>query len=801
MWPVFTRMSENRLEVVDRHKCTHVLVGVEEDTMTWQGNDIMYAGQECVRTCSYGDGGTRAHYIKMNKPVSLLPPIVKQRLSAAYSMVGGYVYGDKDELASVRQILKPLKQNYKHDVKFSIRSLTYKKSATTGEHHTHYTPMEVYNIVTCDARRRQLVLSMNARLRQMHGITEAFAATILMYIATARESVAVMIATSSTLWARNVDLTLLRLKECSVPFKSLHHADLIDLTEMFELLSLANRGYGAVDWRAEKEHRTKVDDIKVKSIDVYRSAMKIFEMGNKNGFRYKKLSIKDFTASRWEWAPAGSVHSQHEDDRVYIDPSNYRHRTKFVTLNSMPARHIETFLEREPEIQAWPSEKIEWGKRRAIYGVDLTSATLAHLAMYNCEDVFRHRFPVGKEAEASRVHKRLRAMCEGEETFCYDFDDFNAQHSTDAMIAVLCAYRDKYAADMSAVQREAMDWTIASQTKTIVNAADGRYRTAGTLMSGSRLTTFLNTALNFIYMDIAGVFATPGFRDSVHNGDDVLLTVESMSTACSIHAKMAAINARAQAAKCNAFSIGEFLRVEHKLSKQTGNGAQYLTRACATTVHSRIESQAPVKLTSMLGAYRNRQADIEARAFIPDHVKDAMVKHVINKASTVFTVPKETVEAIYHAHVVVGGVSTDSDASVGVEFEEHPAQRIFEDEDGKEKQLLPGIIDYSDLLASKYEGMLSDKVVFSAVMRATRNQLAVTREVEIRQISTPARGKFGLARSLYKLYKNVLQIPFVSQARFLGVPPISLATPYQAHVLKRVVGNVQDPLRALRILL
>ena len=120
---------------------------------------------------------------------------------------------------------------------------------------------------------------------------------------------------------------------------------------------------------------------------------------------------------------------------------------------------------------------------------------------------------------------------------------------------------DSYKNYMSEGQRKAMKWTILSVANMFALDPNKNewYRLNGTLLSGWRLTTFMNTVLNWAYMDIAGAFDVSGFSDSVHNGDDVMISLNTVNAAVQIMDRMHAINARAQVTKCNILSISEFL--------------------------------------------------------------------------------------------------------------------------------------------------------------------------------------------------------------------------------------------------
>nr|WMV64405.1 putative RNA-dependent RNA polymerase [Uromyces fabae virus] len=516
------------------------------------------------------------------------------------------------------------------------------------------------------------------------------------------------------------------------------------------------------------------------------------------------MTLDDFIDSRWEWSPPGSVHSQYPKDDKYVHRESYRHRTKFVTLNSMPREHIREMFSRPPAIHAWASTKYEWGKERAIYGVDLTSATVAHFAMFNCEEALKHRFPVGEDAEAGRVHKRLKAMLEGCDSYCYDFDDFNAQHSTSSMVAVIKAYRDSFQFEMSEEQRSAMDWILNSYTDILIHAGDGKnYRPAGTLLSGSRLTTFINTVLNYVYMDIAGVFTHSGVVDSVHNGDDVLIAIKNVRAAIDTHDAMSEINARAQATKCNILSVGEFLRVEHKIDMVDGLGAQYLSRACATAVHSRIESQMPVRAVEAVSATVTRMKELARRAPASKDVilllRDKIFKHL----SEVFNIPYDRLAIVADAHTVVGGCSEDRWAPVEFKIREVIPHQPEELDDGEtvESAVRPGCFDYATRLHKRLNGVVSFNTIHKSVSRATRAQLAITRETRLHIDDVSAQVKYKYARALKGMYKGIVKLPFIARARFLGVPPLALASPAQVNKLLKLTASVHDTMWALKVLL
>jgi len=800
--PVFVAVGGAYLSVVTRSKATHVLVHVEYDTSTWYGLTMLNVGQGSVRLYSQRLGDVRLYYLDVNTNVDTLPPEIRQAVSAAYSQVDGYDFTKNNKAQMIRRLFatKPRAAPELKDVEPGL----FDRAAVSGEHHTHLRPEEIWDIAKRDPARRELFSVMLENLKTMGGVTEAFASSALLYAVIAGLTQARIVVFSSYLWTDDLGTTMDRLKDVSVKMKALHSRDILDLTELFELNTLVNRGYGAVNWKTEREHRLNPDVIDVKPETVYAKAVSVFNMGVRHGFKYKRMNLRDFAAARWEWSPAGSVHSQHAVDEKYINRDSYRYRTKFVTLNSMPLEHVERMFTRKPAIRAWASTKYEWGKERAIYGVDLTSATVAHFAMFNCEEVLKHRFPVGEDAEAGRVHKRLKAMLEGCDSFCYDFDDFNAQHSTSSMLAVIKAYRDVFAPAMTEEQLAAMNWILDSYMDIMVYPLqDGPYRPNGTLLSGSRLTTFINTVLNYVYMDIAGVFEHPDVVDSVHNGDDVLIAIRSVKAAIDVHDKMADINARAQPAKCNILSVGEFLRVEHKIEMSDGLGSQYLSRACATAVHSRIESQMPVRALDAVSATVTRMGELKRRAPAASEQIDLLTIKIFKHLSIVFSTPYDKLAAAASAHSVVGGCSDDRWAPVEWKVREVIPYHLREDEESSsiEQAVVPGCRDYAALMERRLNGVIPFNKIHQSVSRATRAQLAITRESKLVLDDVSAQVKYKYARALKGMYKGIVKLPFIARARFLGLPPIALASQAQISKLMRLTSSVSDVAWTLKVLL
>ena len=242
---------------------------------------------------------------------------------------------------------------------------------------------------------------------------------------------------------------------------------------------------------------------------------------------------------------------------------------------------------------------------------------MAAFGMEGCEEMLGAEFPVGRSATEEKVRGAVRRTLVGLVPFCLDFDDFNSQHSVSSMRAVIDAYLAVHGPSLSEQQRKAIAWTSLSIEDMIMVGSQHvdakRYKLAGTMLSGCRLTTFINTMLNKIYISTSHPHADNS--PSLHNGDDVNIGVTSIREATKIMAGLSARGARLQPKKCFIGGIMEFLRIDHRRSER----GQYLARSIATYVHGKCESIVPNDLPAVVEALYSRKSEMEARGADKQH--------------------------------------------------------------------------------------------------------------------------------------------------------------------------------------
>jgi hypothetical protein len=429
------------------------------------------------------------------------------------------------------------------------------------------------------------------------------------------------------------------------------------------------------------------------------------------------MAWKDYWDSRWQWSAAGSIHSQYPEDEAYIIRSDPALKNKFITIANMPSVKIAHFANRAPQIEAWASTKYEWGKQRAIYGTDLTSYTLAHFAFYNCEDVLPRQFPVGRDANDSNVTNRVAGILRSKLPFCLDFEDFNSQHSASSMRAVINAYLSVFGQRLTEEQQTAALWTAESIGQQRINDNVGlkeTYTARGTLLSGWRLTTFMNSVLNYIYTQM--IMAEKGNPSAgLHNGDDVLIGVNNLGAVQTAAKNSRKYNVRMQPAKCAFGAIAEFLRIDHK----RGSKGQYLSRAVATLVHSRIESRISTDARDLINSMEMRFGDCKARG-MPPVLINALRDVYYTRQALICGNTFEELHAIKQTHRVCGGISGAFDADL--EYIVEPGEL-----DSKQVELpvLQGVVDYAAQLVRVLQLPIVNKKMEERLYKATLEAVVV----------------------------------------------------------------------------
>lgn len=696
---------------------------------------------------------------------------------------------------------QPLKYHFDVDTKNLLRSSIRKiqameTSRITMSHHSFITYNELYALAdkltnSMDDRRRALAVSLMVDKSETLGInnrvsTVTHAVYMLVAPIFAMEFLTKIIAKceSSEEYERELKFESICAKQLQTLFRD-------DLASIFELVVLKNRVYEPVDWNKEKMNRMKPNTVPIASEEVYRIAKDIFEDGKKQGHKAVSIKWKDYWARRWSSMPMGSVVSQYEDDRRTKRgiPRDARVKAAWFAANGMDK--YSDWERRHPMIYASTSTKYEWGKVRALYGCDVTSFLHSDFAMNNCEDTLPSYFPVGSRGTGEYVKKIISTFQDGV-PLCYDFDDFNSQHSTSSMTAVVDAWSSVHSDSLSEEQRRSLRWTSESISEQRVNFNEigETVLINGTLLSGWRLTSFINTVLNRVYLVKSGLVKNTNY--ALHNGDDVFATTPTVMHAMEIVKSAETQGVRAQLAKTNIGTIGEFLRVDTRATNPLGS--QYLARSVSTAVHGRIEMAPPNDYRAIVESFTVRFNEMCDRGADPQKT-DQIKRAAFSFIARLFDQDELVTNKLLTTHPLQGGCCKEADIS------KHKVVLKEEDSDNMDtrgyEMLRVGINDYANYVVEKL-GIEFDvpdrKQMFKQMVRSLqkpRKQYKIVIDTDERAM---------IYRGLYKAWSDGKHVSQIAMARSIGGVASKQLPGIDAAVARLIVQS-DNPVRMMSAIL
>lgn len=566
----------------------------------------------------------------------------------------------------------------------------------------------------------------------------------------------------------------------------------IKLSQLYEINVLVNRLDTEVDWASERENRVLPNLAKVESHDVYRHAITLFSMAKQAGKKPMLMTFEEYWRQRAVAMPAGAIHDEDPEYRKIIAqlPSEVKNKKGFAS--ALPYLEHTTFLLREKRINSYTSTKYEWGKTRALYGCDFTSHVHADFGMLACEETFPFFVPTGDSAnnkyiaEVMRPYKHFTPVC-------YDYEDFNSQHSFDNMKAVIRAWLKVYHDKLSSDQIASVKWTIDSIDTQIVNNSmtNERYMTKGTLFSGWRLTSFINTALNYCYLAQSNINRHTSLH--MHNGDDVFATTNNLREAIDLYVDAKALGIRANMTKMSIGTIAEFLRTD--MRSRLSDGLQYLARGISTLVHSRIESAAPTTYRNLVEAYTTRYQEARARG-AKDKILNSLYRKQLFFARKMFNVDYALQDKLLSYDPVCGGLKPK-----GIITNEEIYEVEISSKTLTEHEVLTlvsnGVSDYTTYLAKKFPLFTKD-ITKKKVLNSILSGYNVRRKtIDVRPANYDVmRRKVAMKGA----WKNMKGIALINRIR-MGISNIMVVLNAISDGHAKALSSVDDPIAWLALLL
>lgn len=524
---------------------------------------------------------------------------------------------------------------------------------------------------------------------------------------------------------------------------------------------------------------------------MYRLAVKLFTDAKMTARRPMRMKWEDYWAQRAVIMPNGAVHSRYDKDNEIIKQLPYGAKHKKGFCSTMGTVEQGYFIDRRPELTAHVSTKYEWGKTRALYGCDITSHINADFGLMCCEDTFPEYVPTGSNAKPEYVNQQIKQMTGV--PLCYDYDDFNSQHSISSMQAVIDAWLVVNGELISDEQKEAVLWTRNSlEEMFVVNSiTNQQYKAEGTLFSGWRLTSFMNTALNYVYLDVAR--KNDYCYKSIHNGDDVFASAKSIGAALQLIENADKIGARAQTLKMNIGTIAEFLRMDVRAVNATLS--QYLTRGCATFVHSRIELDAPYSLRNLVTSYYERYSELKQRGAVGRTLNDLYRKQLFF-ARKLFDVDKNIIQALLTYDTTAGGIIKNGYIT-NKRIKEIEIDLAVSKVDELKTLTYKGISSYTAFLKGKFKS-IADAFSYSAVegnlllMYNVYKKSCIIEEASMANIINE--------KALAGAWSAIEGMTVVHKVR-MGISNIVIAMKQFNPAFAKVLEESGDPIKWMKILL
>lgn len=742
-------------------------------------------GTRVVAACLVRRDAKSAYlYISNTNPMVATNKTIRAWANAAFTGLYDHYHNLPDKQINLWIKLDCREGNYAHskDYGVTIRQLIareWPKEKITANHNVHYTFKEI--ALATNLVKNTIIHPTIVKAANMANATDAFLAGVCLWLSSLDLRLLQYVVRSNLWRCSSLEKYFNKAKLLSNRMKNFQGISEDDLRPLFEMEVLINRGYGAIDWEVEEENRTAPQTVNIHPSVVQAHAEELFRRAD-GVDGPEPIEWEDFWNTRWQHTPTGSVHTQHIEDQQYI----YRERelkNKFITLGNMNTG-FDYWVDRDPEIHAWASIKWEWAKLRAIYGTDLTSYVIATYGLSKCERSLPDEFPVGVNASEKFVKRAVADVLNNRVPFCFDYEDFNSQHSIDSMRAVIMAYYRVVGPRLTEEQRTAILWTLKSFEHIRVhnNIIDREYDAVATLVSGHRLTTFLNSVLNKIYLKEAGLDGIT----SLHNGDDALLGIYNLQDAINVKRGAEGIGVRMQKHKCYVFSMSEFLRVDRNVE---GNG-QYLTRGIATLLQSQPESSLPTTLTTAIENNETRLREAIARGMI--NITGKMRFIYGRRISKIYKSEDEIYFEILHAHRVVGGLATNLDAPIEyeyIELDDFDAKRAAKEKFTKK---FYSSADLGRVLSARLGFAYRSAEVAERLYNATIASTTFTRKRVVKQEIEHPR-KYSTMKGLYKMFNRFAQSSVLGQSKLAGLTLNVIAGSVDYILLKSFLSTVHDP--------
>ncbi|AAD11601.1 RNA dependent RNA polymerase [Sphaeropsis sapinea RNA virus 1] len=376
-----------------------------------------------------------------------------------------------------------------------------------------------------------------------------------------------------------------------------------------EAQTLLGRAVSTIDLAHEAEYRCDPDLVAKQVIEPGEELRSHIRAVLAMELAGRDLSLPDLDSwwsSRWLWCVNGSQNDA-SSRLLGIDTARFRefHTREYRRMASEALTH-EPITSWDGYTNISASPKLEHGKTRAIFACDTRSYFAFEWLLGATQKAWRnHRVLLDPGGGGHLgISRRVRSfMKHGGVNLMLDFDDFNSHHSLNSQRMLFGELCDR--ANAPGWYRKVLS---DSWGKMHVNIAGHMRPWLGTLPSGHRGTTIVNSVLNAAYIRMA--LGGPAFDKltSLHTGDDVYIRADTLTSCEWILDRVRSVGCRINPAKQSVgFGTGEFLRMAITQRETRG----YLARSVASFVSGNWTNQNPLDPADAL-----RTAIVSTRALI-----------------------------------------------------------------------------------------------------------------------------------------------------------------------------------------
>ncbi|QBA82443.1 RdRp [Botryosphaeria dothidea victorivirus 2] len=347
-----------------------------------------------------------------------------------------------------------------------------------------------------------------------------------------------------------------------------------------ETIALQGRAHGSIDLNREAAYRCDPSQVAESVLDFGDTLRPHIEAVIAHELADRDVALPDLHSwwtSRWAWCVNGS---QNNDSSAALKINT----AAWGEYHSRAYRRMASEAVVNEPVSTWDgvthissSAKLEHGKTRAIFACDTRSYFAFEWLLTPVQKAWRNSrvlLDPGKGGHLGVANRIRGFMRHGGVNLMLDYDDFNSQHSLAAqklLFEVLCA------------RVNAPQWYASllqdSWEKMYVKVDGKPRRWLGTLPSGHRGTTFVNSVLNAAYIRAAIGGPTYDALVSLHTGDDVYMRVDTLDACRDILSRVGKIGCRMNPSKQSVgFECAEFLRMAITPTHSIG----YLARSIAS---------------------------------------------------------------------------------------------------------------------------------------------------------------------------------------------------------------------------